>query len=179
MNRSIAAFTALLAATAVMAIVWTQQPLEASQGPQQGGPDLVGGLKTTPGCLGVETARTRGGKNVIFAWFKDKEAIERWYYSETHQGVMDMFLSAGEGYQPDKPLAHIPDKTGPIMVIASLTPAEKGQIDGIDMPISQIAIELYQPLPGGAFFTSRFAPKEVEVEHMHDFTQPTKVLGSD
>jgi hypothetical protein len=34
-------------------------------------PDLVGPLKATPGCLGVETARTASGKMVIFAWFED------------------------------------------------------------------------------------------------------------
>ena len=33
-------------------------------------PDLVGPLKATPGCLGVETARTASGKMVIFAWFR-------------------------------------------------------------------------------------------------------------
>jgi hypothetical protein len=38
---------------------------------QRGFPDLklVEGLQATPGCLGVETARTAGGKQVIFAWF--------------------------------------------------------------------------------------------------------------
>jgi hypothetical protein len=34
-----------------------------------GFPDLVGGLKATPGVLGVDTARTTSGKMVIFAWF--------------------------------------------------------------------------------------------------------------
>ena len=37
--------------------------------PANQGPDLVGGLKGTKGCLGVETARLSSGKNVIFAWF--------------------------------------------------------------------------------------------------------------
>ncbi|MDT4898958.1 MAG: hypothetical protein QOH25_4035 [Acidobacteriota bacterium] len=40
----------------------------------RGFPDLVAGLKATPGCLGVETARTDSGKSVIFAWFEDKKA---------------------------------------------------------------------------------------------------------
>lgn len=36
--------------------------------------DLVAALKATPGCLGVETARTGSGKQVIFAWFENKDA---------------------------------------------------------------------------------------------------------
>ena len=48
-------------------------------------PDLVGGLKKTEGCLGVETAQTPGGKRLIFAWFKDKEAVMNWYESDMHQ----------------------------------------------------------------------------------------------
>ena len=38
------------------------------------------------------------------------------------------------------------------------------------MPISQIAIELYQPLTGGLFLGSRFAPESVKVAKMKDFT---------
>src|SRR6185312_1006643 len=53
-------------------------------------PDLVGPLKATPGCLGVETARTASGKMVIFAWFEDKRAVMRWYTSEMHQQLMKM-----------------------------------------------------------------------------------------
>ena len=35
--------------------------------PSQGMPDLVGGLKNTPGCLGVETGQMASGKRSIFA----------------------------------------------------------------------------------------------------------------
>jgi hypothetical protein len=34
------------------------------------------------------------------------------------------------------------------------------------MPISQIAIELYKPLPGGLFLGGRFAPDGVKVDGM-------------
>jgi hypothetical protein len=37
--------------------------------------------------LGIETAKTEGGKQVIFAWFEDKKAARKWYYSNTHQAV--------------------------------------------------------------------------------------------
>src|ERR1700682_6007589 len=53
-----------------------------------GFPDVIKGLKATPGCLGVETARTPGGKLLVFAWFENKKAVSRWYYSEVHQEVM-------------------------------------------------------------------------------------------
>src|SRR2546422_728630 len=62
----------------------------------QGFPDLVGGLKAVPGCLGVETARTASGKNVIFAWFEDKKAVLNWYYSDTHQHAMRMLVGRSE-----------------------------------------------------------------------------------
>jgi hypothetical protein len=56
--------------------------------PQAAMPDLVGGLRNTPGCLGVETATTASGKQVIFAWFENKNALSSWYYSETHMKAM-------------------------------------------------------------------------------------------
>ena len=45
---------------------------QAPAGPPAGWPDLVTGLKDTPGCLGVETAMTRSGKNVIFALVREQ-----------------------------------------------------------------------------------------------------------
>ena len=37
------------------------------------------------------------------------------------------------------------------------------QVDGVQMPVSQIAIELYAPLPGGLAAGGRFAPSAVKV----------------
>jgi hypothetical protein len=130
-------------------------------------PDLVAGLKAIDGCLGVETARTRSGKNVIFAWFRDRKAALQWYYSEVHMGAMDLLMDEDAA---TRPLAHVPEDSGPIMVIASLTPADERKLPGVDLPISQIAIELYRPLPGGAFIGGRFAPPTLEIEHMRDYT---------
>jgi len=134
-------------------------------------PDLVGPLKTTPGCLGVETARTASGKMVIFAWFEDKKAVMRWYTSELHQQLVKM------GGPPDPnhvPLAGIADDSGPILAIASLTLSNQPP-KGFPLPVSQIAIELYQPLPGGVFVGGRFAPNSVKVPGMRDFSpQPGK-----
>jgi len=137
------------------------QPASASA---QGMPDLVSGLKATPGCLGVELARTQSGKQVIFAWFENKQALLKWYYSPTHQGVMRML--APDAKSGRAPLATIADNSGPILTIASLTYADTAQVSAVKMPISQIAIELYAPLPGGLAVGGRFAPASVKVPEL-------------
>ena len=126
----------------------------------QGFPDLVAALKATPGCLGVETARTGSGKNVIFAWFEDKKSALGWYYSETHQSVMKRFLPGTK--RPGKPLADVSDDSGPIMVVASITMNEKPAQEH-PQPFKQIAIEIYQPLGGGLAIGGRFAPETMKV----------------
>ena len=126
--------------------------------------NFVADLKASPGCLGVESARTDSGKQVIFAWFENKEALLKWYHSDTHRALMkDFFPDQKYG----KPLKDVPE-TGPILTIASITFAEKGQIKETHLPISQIAIEMYQPTPGGAFYGGRFAPAGVKVPGLKD-----------
>ena len=142
--------------------------LSAQNPPQLPFPDLVGPLKATPGCLGVETARTSSGKLVIFAWFEGKKAVMRWYNSELHQQLVKM------GGPPDPshvPLQGIADESGPILAIASLTMSNQPP-KGSPLPVSQIAIELYQPLPGGVFVGGRFAPNGVKVPGLRDFSPP-------
>lgn len=136
-----------------------QAPRAESAQASGGFPDLIGALKATPGCLGVDAATTASGKQVIFAWFENKRAVLNWYNSETHQKAMQMF-SARTGRPP---LSEIADGTGPIMVIASLTLADKPQSGMTSLPVSQIAIELYAPLPGGLAVGGRFAPGSVKV----------------
>ena len=149
----------------VLAAVLFGPTLMAGQGraaqPRAGGlPDLVGALKATPGCLGVETAQTSSGKQVIFAWFENKKAALNWYYSDMHQGVVSQFFP---GAPPSrKPLADVTDADGPVMAIASLTTA-KPQAGVNASPFSQIAIELYRPLPGGIELGGRFAPAALKV----------------
>ncbi len=135
-------------------------------GPLSTLPDLVGPLKATPGCLGVETAQTSSGKLVIFAWFEDRGALLRWYSSDLHQQLMKLGPSS---VRP--PLADIADGTGPILAIASLTP--RTMPGGSTIPFAQMAIELYQPLPGGAFVNGRFAPPGVKVSGMRGVTLDT------
>src|SRR5437867_3035814 len=99
--------------------IWVATGIAQEAKPQGSGfPDLVAGLKATQGCLGVETARTASGKNVIFAWFEDKKAVLRWYYSDMHQQVQKSFFP---GHKPGAPLKDVPDDVGPVMAIASIT----------------------------------------------------------
>ena len=165
-NRRTGFFVGLTVFVALASANVTAQNQKTS--PRSAGlPDLQAGLLETPGCLGVESAITTSGKNVIFAWFKDKQSVLNWYYSDMHRGVQKQFF-------PDqkfrKPLEKIPDDIGPIMAIASITFASEAQFKETHLPISQIAIELYQPVSGGLFLGGRFAPEELKVKSMNDYT---------
>jgi quinol monooxygenase YgiN len=121
--------------------------------------DLAAGLKATPGCLGVEAARTASGKQVLFAWFENKTAALKWYYSDTHRAAMQQFFPNAPAHAP---MADVPDDGSPILAIASVTMAGDGA-GARGTPFSQIAIELYHPLSGGIALGGRFAPDTVTV----------------
>jgi hypothetical protein len=106
--------------------------------------------------------RFQSGKMAIIGWFENKAAVVAWYNDPTHRQMM---MRMGGDPQEGEPLAHITDEEAPIMVIASITPA-KEPMPGMAMPISQISIELYAPLPGGAYLGSRLAPESFQVPHM-------------
>ena len=130
-------------------------------------PDLAAALKDSPGCLGIDVARrTLSGKSVIFAWFEDKKAVSRWYYSEVHQQLVDQFFTSAEPDERHKLLEGLSDDSGPIMIIASMTPAEQSHFQDTTVPVSQLAIELYRPITGGLFLGERFAPEGVKVGGM-------------
>ena len=159
----------LVAGIALAATIWSPALLigraqEAATAQKQTGgfPDLVAGLKATPGCLGVETARTTSGKMVIFAWFENKKAALNWYYSEGHQKLVKTFASGGNPGRT--PMADVPDDGNPILAVASITLSKQPQVSGVQLPVSQIAIELYAPLPGGLAAGGRFAPSSVKVK---------------
>jgi len=149
----------------------TKKENDRSAGKKAPFPDLVGALKAVPGCLGVETARTSGGKNVIFAWFENRQAVMKWYYSDTHQDLMHRWFPDAD---LKKPLKDVPKDSGPLLVIASLTPAKDSKFKATTMPISQIAIEFYQPVPGGTFLGGRFTPESVKVPNMRDYNSGDK-----
>lgn len=123
---------------------------------------IVNGLKSTEGCLDAVAAQVQGGRLSIIAWFEDRAAAMRWYESRTHQ-----FLMRGLPSPPadNEPMSHI-EADQPIMVIATITPAGPGEDYGLGMPIKQISIELFAPLPGGAAVNGRLSPTEFPVEHM-------------
>ena len=114
---------------------------------QQLGGLLVEGLKATPGCLGVDLANARSGKNIIFAWFENKAAALAWYRNPVHVGAMTSF-----GMTPDadhKPMATVPDDV-PIMAVASLSFPKSVEGDTPNgPPAPRFSIELYSPLTGG------------------------------
>jgi hypothetical protein len=132
-----------------------------AQTPSGIGPDLVAALKASPGILGVETARTATGKQVIFAWFENKKAALTWYYSDTHRSLQKMLVPGSSSTRT--PMADVPDDGSPVLAIASLTPSAEPPSATNPFPVSQIAIELYKPLPGGLAAGGRFAPLAMKV----------------
>src|SRR5262245_26910257 len=80
--------------------------LRAQNPPGRGIPELVDAIKASPGCLGVETARTAGGKQVIFAWFENKDALLKFYYGDAHQMLMRTLApGASSGHPPLEAIA--------------------------------------------------------------------------
>jgi hypothetical protein len=65
-----------------------------------------------------------------------------------------------------EPLADVPEDSGPIMVVASITPNDKPTKEH-PSPFKQIAIELYQPLGGGLNIGGRFAPEKMKLPGPH------------
>jgi hypothetical protein len=183
-KRSFFLAAGLLAAVAValaaFARAQSSQQAGATGGPGGSTNDLVAAIKATPGCLGTETATTSSKKQVIFAWFANKKAVLDWYWSDYHQSQMAVLQQAvaqgnppdaakkeGSGYESDRePLAHVSDDAGPILCIASLTPGGSQKIPGFPISITQISIELYQPLPGGIAVNGSFTPDAVKIPHM-------------
>ena len=132
----------------------------APAGDHDFGTMLVRGLHETEGCLGVDVADFQSGKNTIVAWFENKEAAIRWYNHPTHQRMM-----GAVGARGGTPLEHVTDNGTPIMVMASITFGGKPAVEQSPIPFSQISIEMYAPLPGGASINGRLAPKTFQVPH--------------
>jgi hypothetical protein len=155
----------LVAVLVLAAAIFTPSILAAqaaAQTPNGGLPDLVGALKATPGVLGVDAGRMVSGKQVIFAWFADKQAALNWYNSDVHRQLMNGYGSGAR--RPGGPLAGVKDDSGPILAIASITMDMAAVKDGdLKAATRQIAIELYAPLPGGLAAGGRFAPSTVKV----------------
>src|SRR5262245_56577299 len=122
---------------------------------KQLGDELIKGLKATPGCLGVDSGQMSSGKAVIFAFFENKKAAMKWYYSPTHQKAMDLL-------NPDRDRKHVPMRgvpdDVPVMAVAAITFGGKPAAGRLKLPVSQISIELYTPLSGGLNVGGGFSP---------------------
>lgn len=130
-------------------------------------PDLVAGLKATPGCLGVETARSASGKPGHFRMVREQGSRQA-LVLQRHS--YDGHLNGLSGAQPPEPMQDVPDNSGPIMAIASLTVSDKRATPGMALSVSQISIEPYSPITGGIFVVGRFAPNTLKVPGMKDYT---------
>jgi hypothetical protein len=128
-------------------------------------PDLVGGLKATPGCLDAREGSLNQGKQfAIFAWFKNKAAVNAWYNGKMHRDAMKKYFP---NYAP-RPLAleGFKDAKAPLLVAATITPSDTEGVQGTHLAISQIAIEIYTPVSGGLQFGGGFGPKSLIVPGM-------------
>lgn len=111
-------------------------------------PATVRALRESPGCLGVEAAQTGSGKRAVFAMFKDKAAVTAWYRHPAHQALVGMVRFYRQ--HEHLPAAGVPDDAGPILVIATMTPAPPA--DGVPPGTMLLSVELFSPLPGGVRF---------------------------
>ncbi len=144
----------VLASASLAGLASAQESASKPAVPQRAAPPALGrdlgtmlldGLKETPGCMGADSARTSGGKNLIFAWFKDKKAALAWYHSETHNTAKRMFFpEETAGYVP---LAGVPDDAGPLLVIASMLPPKPSADGAPGAP--QFSIETLTPVTAG------------------------------
>jgi hypothetical protein len=152
-----------------LACLWTT-PALAQTPPGGGFPNVLGALKSAPGCLGVETGQTSSGRRVIFAWFESKKALVAWYHSDAHQRAMkSVFPNQTFDRQP---LPDLAEDSGPILTIVSVKFADPSKTDG-SPPITAIGIELYGPLPGGVAVGGRFAPDAVKVRGLREIDLAT------
>ena len=156
----------VIAGSVALALVGGLMTPVLAQAPRTGFPDVVGALKVTPGCLGVETVQTASGKRVIFASFEGKKALVDWYHGDVHQKAMrTVFPNVPFDRQP---LPDLPEDSGPILAIVSVKFGDTAKTSGTSMPISSIGIELYGPLPGGVAVGGRFAPKSLKVRGLRE-----------
>ena len=75
-------------------------------------------------------------------------------------------------------MEHVDDEAQPVMVIATLTPSDKPELPGMKIPISQISIELFAALPGGAQISGRVSPETFRVPHMRGSTAESAAAGN-
>ena len=136
----------------------TQRAKAPSAHLQDMGARMIEAIKTTPGCLGVNTGNLSEGREAIFAFFENKEAALRWYNHPMHQQLRAMM---GPGVAPEGyvPLKDVPDGV-PVLAVAAISYAGEPAMPGSQIPFSSISIELYTPASGGLRINGGFAPEK-------------------
>jgi tetratricopeptide (TPR) repeat protein len=113
---------------------WQRESLPASM------KNFLAKLDKQPGLLGVHALSSIDdrGMLVILTWWENKKALNDWFYSETHQGIISQFYR-GARPAPDPVGSHTP--TG---------------------GMGQVGIELFTSLPGGMSFGGGLTPPKRE-----------------
>lgn len=125
---------------------------------------ISAGLAESPGCLGVDGGTLNSGKSVVIAWFENKKALETWFHSDAHTRMMNAFSTFGDETHGQAFMALPDDK--PIMVVTSFVFTDSTPAKGMNLPISEMSIEMYAPLPGGAYINGRFSPRDFPMPSM-------------
>src|SRR5262249_15774721 len=142
-----------------------------AQTPPEGFPRVLAALRASPGCLGVDTGQTASGRQVIFAWFDTKQSLVNWYHSDVHQRAMKTVFP-GQTFDR-QPLPDLPDNSGPILTIVSVSFKDSPKADSITRSIASIGIELYGPLPGGVAVRGRLPPAATKVPRLREIDPTT------
>ncbi|MFG0305177.1 MAG: antibiotic biosynthesis monooxygenase family protein [Phycisphaerales bacterium JB040] len=125
---------------------------------------LVEALERSEGCLGADRAVFASGRQTVVGWFEDRAALERWYHAPMHRMMMAGLDAPPRAEGEPAPMAGVPEGV-PVMVMATVSTGGEPVAPG-RMPFSQISIELYTPLPGGAMINGRLAPEGFPIEGM-------------
>lgn len=102
---------------------------------------FLGQLEKQPGLLGMHMLMSMDQPRmlVIMSWWKDKKALNDWFYSDTHQGIISEYYSSG----PPRPQSN--GKPGPSM-------KDSGQI----------GMELFTSLPGSVRYGGGLVPDSIQ-----------------
>lgn len=94
-------------------------------------------IKMQPEMIGLHllTSLDHPGMLVVLTWWENKKALNNWFYSTAHQNIIQSFYGKG----------------------TSAASTQPQMSEG-----SQVGIELFAPLPGGAIFGGGLAPSSVK-----------------
>lgn len=112
-------------------------------------------LRSIPGCLGVELAHSESGRHSILAWFEDKDALVRWYYSSFHKNLQRTYFPEET---PGEPLAHVPYPGGPIVATASFTLTHEMDPASPMLSLQEITVDLFSPLSADTLLGTALDP---------------------